>query len=69
MREGDPSADPTTPQSQRQVFLRHGTSTLSLSQTRINASIESIRLLRSPNHTIEENHTEERTEAEESSSS
>ncbi|KAI9448372.1 hypothetical protein H4582DRAFT_83999 [Lactarius indigo] len=38
LREPDPSADPTTPQGQRQIFLRH----------------ESIRVLRGPNHTNEE---------------
>jgi single-stranded DNA-binding protein len=38
LREPDPSADPTTPQGQRQIFLRH----------------ENIRLLRGPTHTSEE---------------
>ena len=29
LREPDPSADPTTPQGQRQIFLRHGTCSVS----------------------------------------
>ncbi|KAH9050140.1 single-strand binding protein family-domain-containing protein [Lactarius hengduanensis] len=39
LREPDPSADPTTPQGQRQIFLRH----------------ETIRVLRGPTHATEGN--------------
>ncbi|KAH9007161.1 hypothetical protein EDB86DRAFT_3097654 [Lactarius hatsudake] len=47
LREPDPMADPSTPQGQRQIFLRH----------------ETIRVLRGPNHATEENtRTEEGAE-------
>ncbi|KAH9180048.1 hypothetical protein EDB89DRAFT_1842074 [Lactarius sanguifluus] len=66
LREPDPSADPTTPQGQRQIFLRHGTCSVPPSPRIPDASTETIRVLRTPTHAAEEN-TRTEDSAEESS--
>jgi hypothetical protein len=63
LSEPDPSADPSTYQGQRQIFLRHGTCSVSrLPPCASNASIETIRLLRGPPHAVEESPEEESVE-------
>ena len=63
LSEPDPSADPSTYQGQRQIFLRHGTCSVSrLPPCAFNASIENIRLLRGPNNAREESAEEESIE-------
>lgn len=65
IREPDRLADPSTPQGQRQVVLRHGTCSLScLLHSYLTPPTENIRLLRGPHHAREES-TEE-TAVEES---
>ena len=58
VREADPNADPSTPQGQRQILLRHGTWCGSPSHSCLMYVLESIRLLRGPLHPAEKN-TEE----------
>lgn len=63
IREPDRSADPNTPQGQRQVVLRHGTCSLScLLHSYLTPLIETIRLLRTPYHPREESTEETGTE-------
>ena len=58
LREPDPSADPNTPQGQRQIFLRHGMCrVVHITCKCLISSLENIRLLRGPqsSETPEEN--------------
>lgn len=53
IREPEPGADATTPQGQRQIFLRHGLSQIYALDTGIDISgtLESIRVLNRPKPT------------------
>lgn len=60
VREPDPNADPSTPQGQRQILLRHGTCSVWFILPRLlDVCLENIRLLRGASHSTGEK-TEER---------